>query len=120
MNPNRCETCEHKKRPDGGHCYMFQHEPTDVCMQHTGRKPLSCDLAIVTERNNPVEIEGGKTYVRYDEISVRNIPGQRSQKISLYWQGHHLLDTIVDGLRLDSDDDVLVLRGFGGRAEFTI
>ena len=37
MNPNNCATCDHKKRPDGGHCYMFRDEPTDVCMQHTGR-----------------------------------------------------------------------------------
>jgi len=21
-----------------GHCYMFREEPTEVCMQHTGRK----------------------------------------------------------------------------------
>ncbi|MDR6421302.1 hypothetical protein J2801_003590 [Paraburkholderia phenoliruptrix] len=37
MNPNNCATCNHKQNPDGGHCYMFRDEPTDVCMQHTGR-----------------------------------------------------------------------------------
>lgn len=34
-NPNNCETCEHKKHPDGGHCYMFRNEPTDVCKIHS-------------------------------------------------------------------------------------
>lgn len=38
VNPNNCATCDHKRRPDGGHCYMFRNEPTEVCMQHTGRK----------------------------------------------------------------------------------
>lgn len=37
-NPNNCETCAHKQNPDGGHCYMFSKAPTEVCMQHTGRK----------------------------------------------------------------------------------
>jgi len=44
VNPNNCATCEHKnmKSPDqaddDGHCYMFRDEPTEICMQHTGRK----------------------------------------------------------------------------------
>ena len=38
MNPNNCETCAHKLNPDGGWCYMFRDEPTEVCMQHTGRE----------------------------------------------------------------------------------
>lgn len=41
-NPNNCETCEYKtlKASDqtDGHCYMFREEPTDTCMQHTGRR----------------------------------------------------------------------------------
>lgn len=32
---NLCETCDHKKHPDGGHCYMFREEPEFKCMQHT-------------------------------------------------------------------------------------
>lgn len=36
MNPNNCATCEHKRHPDGGHCYMFRDEPTEACLQHTG------------------------------------------------------------------------------------
>lgn len=40
-NPNNCSTCDHKKNPDGGHCYMFQTEPRNVCMQHTGLKRFS-------------------------------------------------------------------------------
>jgi len=36
-NPNNCQTCEHIKNPDGGHCYMFKDEPKDVCMVHTIR-----------------------------------------------------------------------------------
>lgn len=39
-NPNNCETCEHKNHPDGGHCYMFRDEPTDVCKVHTKYKTL--------------------------------------------------------------------------------
>lgn len=36
MNPNNCATCDHKRNPDGGWCYMFRDEPTDACAQHTG------------------------------------------------------------------------------------
>lgn len=49
-NPNRCETCTHKKHPDGGHCYMFRDEPTDVCMQHTGRRMLGFELLMAVAR----------------------------------------------------------------------
>jgi len=37
-NPNNCNTCDHKRYAGNGHCYMFRDSPTDVCMQHTGRK----------------------------------------------------------------------------------
>jgi hypothetical protein len=34
---NTCKTCNHKKNPDGGHCYMlFKNELSERCMQHTG------------------------------------------------------------------------------------
>ncbi len=39
-NPNNCATCEYSQlngNREKGHCYMFRDEPTDVCMQHTGR-----------------------------------------------------------------------------------
>jgi len=38
VNPNNCSTCDHIKNPDGGHCYMFADEPTEICMQHTARQ----------------------------------------------------------------------------------
>ncbi len=45
-NPNNCATCDHKRHPQGGWCYAFRHEPTEVCMQHTGRnKPIGEILA---------------------------------------------------------------------------
>lgn len=34
-NPNNCTTCDHKKHPDGGHCYMFKLAPTSACSHHT-------------------------------------------------------------------------------------
>lgn len=37
MNPNNCATCDHKKHPDGGWCYMFKNEPTYRCLAHTAR-----------------------------------------------------------------------------------
>lgn len=37
-NPNNCSTCHHKPNGDEGWCYMFRDEPTDVCMQHSGRR----------------------------------------------------------------------------------
>ena len=37
-NPNRCTTCDHRRHRDGGHCYMFRDMPTEICMQHTGRR----------------------------------------------------------------------------------
>jgi hypothetical protein len=42
MNPNNCETCQFKQMnvdPEL-HCYMFKDEPTEVCMQHSGRTGL--------------------------------------------------------------------------------
>lgn len=35
MNPNNCATCDHKRNPDGGHCYMFRDEPSERCFKHT-------------------------------------------------------------------------------------
>ena len=52
-NPNNCESCEHMAfmSPEAlaaaGHCYMFADEPTEVCMQHTGR--LSSSIALLTD-----------------------------------------------------------------------
>lgn len=45
-NPNNCSTCKYKQCPGPDDppeqwCYMFRDEPTDVCMQHTGRQILS-------------------------------------------------------------------------------
>jgi hypothetical protein len=34
-NPNNCSTCDHKKTPQGGWCYMFKHEPVAICPHHT-------------------------------------------------------------------------------------
>ena len=36
-NPNNCASCDHKRHPDGGWCYVFRDEPREVCMQHTAR-----------------------------------------------------------------------------------
>ena len=36
-NPNNCASCRHKQNPDGGHCYMFRFEPTEMCAQHTSQ-----------------------------------------------------------------------------------
>ncbi len=36
-NPNNCATCDHKRHPDGGHCYMFRWTPTEPCAHHTFR-----------------------------------------------------------------------------------
>jgi hypothetical protein len=36
-NPNNCNACDHKNKPDGGHCYMFKLEPTKPCAHHTIR-----------------------------------------------------------------------------------
>lgn len=40
VNPNNCETCKYKQMNDDPelHCYMFKDEPTEVCMQHSGRE----------------------------------------------------------------------------------
>jgi hypothetical protein len=35
---NNCATCEHKRYPDGGHCYMFREEPVFLCWQHQDRR----------------------------------------------------------------------------------
>lgn len=64
-NPNNCDTCDHKRIPDGGHCYMFRQAPTDVCMQHTGhdrfQMPATLADALVLTLTHPaigtVEVE---------------------------------------------------------------
>lgn len=40
-HPNNCEACDHKQIEHSGWCYMFRDEPTDVCMCHSGRRPLN-------------------------------------------------------------------------------
>lgn len=30
-----CETCDHRKNPQGGHCYMFREPPETACQIHT-------------------------------------------------------------------------------------
>lgn len=44
MNPNLCETCEHKRDPDGGWCYMFKNEPQKPCYHHTKGGVIGCVL----------------------------------------------------------------------------
>jgi hypothetical protein len=36
--PNNCATCNHKRHPDGGWCYMFRSAPNTACAQHTGHR----------------------------------------------------------------------------------
>lgn len=38
MNKANCSTCDHKKNPDGGWCYMFRQEPEFTCQIHTNKK----------------------------------------------------------------------------------
>lgn len=45
-NPNNCLTCGHIQNPGDGHCYMFRNAPTEVCMQHTGRRAFGGPLGI--------------------------------------------------------------------------
>lgn len=36
-----CTSCDHKKNPDGGYCYMFEQRPADDwCFHHTMLKTL--------------------------------------------------------------------------------
>ena len=44
-NPNNCASCRHKQNPDGGHCYMFRFEPTEMCAQHARITELESQLA---------------------------------------------------------------------------
>ena len=46
-NPNNCASCRHKQNPDGGHCYMFRFEPTEMCAQHTRIAELESELEAV-------------------------------------------------------------------------
>lgn len=43
-NPNNCYTCGYFQKGPGDspeqHCYMFQDEPSERCMQHTGNKTV--------------------------------------------------------------------------------
>jgi hypothetical protein len=49
-----CEDCDHKKDPDGGHCYMFAEAPDGPCgqftvngvQQHTQPTPLAAMSAL--------------------------------------------------------------------------
>lgn len=45
-NPNNCAACDHKKHPQGGWCYMFREEPTEVCMCHTAHRGMTAFEAI--------------------------------------------------------------------------
>lgn len=54
-NPNNCETCDHFKHPDGGHCYMFREAPTYVCLIHSLPPSLRAT-------RNPYDLNGMKEY----------------------------------------------------------
>ena len=45
-NPNNCAACDHKRRPDGGWCYMFRDEPTVECLRHTGTQGMTVNEMI--------------------------------------------------------------------------
>lgn len=53
-NPNNCAACDHKRFPDGGHCYMFRDAPTDACHKHTARyMKLLTPCQKIREDNQP-------------------------------------------------------------------
>ena len=45
-NPNNCATCDHKRNPQGGWCYMFRSEPERVCLCHTAHRGMNAMEAI--------------------------------------------------------------------------
>lgn len=72
-NPNNCAACDHKRRPDGGWCYMFRDEPTAECLQHTATKGMTVNemigelyalrrrgLAFQSVPTNPNRLKAGK------------------------------------------------------------
>lgn len=52
-NPNNCATCGHKQWPEGGWCYMFRHEPSEVCMAHTARRDPPSLETMLNELEKP-------------------------------------------------------------------
>jgi len=64
MNPNNCATCDHIKHPGGGHCYMFRHEPQEVCHIHTVRALISISKCASKEELDAAALrpyQGGET-----------------------------------------------------------
>ena len=49
-NLNNCATCLHKQNPDGGHCYMFRFEPTEMCAKHTSQIHALQDMRMQSVR----------------------------------------------------------------------
>ena len=43
-----CNTCEHKRYPNGGHCYMHRHAPSAVCQAHTGHRAGDVEVMMAT------------------------------------------------------------------------
>lgn len=73
MAENNCATCNHKRDPQGGHCYMFREEPTFLCMQHPDRKPkragtighvgsgrvtLAAAIAVILAQQQAIDADG--------------------------------------------------------------
>jgi hypothetical protein len=58
-DPNNCAACDHKRYPDGGHCYMFRHAPEWECQQHTARRPFTMSLFEVARMAAALHPDGG-------------------------------------------------------------
>lgn len=61
-NPNNCATCKHIKHPQGGHCYMFRHAPTERCHQHKTQPNMWQQFLEVR-----AEIEGRQSEPEHEE-----------------------------------------------------
>ena len=127
-NPNNCATCKHKQHPDGGHCYMFRFEPTEMCAQHTSRTHaphvLRTERKQMTYETNPRNLlQNGLTVLQVNPDCAAQLDARAKDYGWLYTKGADgrwvTLRKLSDGeieIAHDQAADMAVLQGTQVRA----
>lgn len=66
-----CDTCDHRRNPQGGHCYMFKFKPDDgVCGLHNMTRRASARSRLIGE-NMQVLVASGVPLVRALDAALK-------------------------------------------------
>lgn len=79
---SNCSTCEYRRKPDDGYCYMFREEPEGVCAKHrlawpAERSPARAHISVpVSVRVGDVTYDAGRFYLGPNDTLNLSIPAR--------------------------------------------